>query len=105
MLLGELVTARMHNLPVKVVVFNNSTLGMVKLEMLVGGLPDFGTDVHDVSYTGVARSIGLHAERVEDPKNLRQAFQRPSTSTARHWWRSSPTPMPCRCRRRSRASR
>ena len=76
MLLGELVTARMHNLPVKVVVFNNSTLGMVKLEMLVGGLPDFGTDVHDVSYTGVARSIGLHAERVEDPKNLRQAFQR-----------------------------
>ena len=39
MLMGELVTARMHNLPIKVVVFNNSTLGMVKLEMLVNGLP------------------------------------------------------------------
>ena len=35
MLLGELVTARMYDLPINVVVFNNSTLGMVKLEMLV----------------------------------------------------------------------
>ena len=104
MLLGELVTARMHNLPLKVIVFNNSTLGMVKLEMLVGGLPDFGTDVHDVNYAGVAESIGFHSERVDDPRNLREAFRRPSTSTARHWWRSSPTPMPCRCRRRSRVS-
>ena len=76
MLLGELVTARMHNLPLKVIVFNNSTLGMVKLEMLVGGLPDFGTDVHDVNYAGVAESIGFHSERVDDPRNLREAFQK-----------------------------
>ena len=76
MLLGELVTARMHNLPLKVIVFNNSTLGMVKLEMLVGGLPDFGTDVHDVNYAGVAESIGFHSERVDDPRNLRGAFQK-----------------------------
>ena len=75
MLLGELVTARMHNLPVKVVVFNNSTLGMVKLEMLVNGLPDFGTDVHDVNYAGVAAAMGFHAERVEDPKNVRKALE------------------------------
>ena len=76
MLMGELVTARMHNLPIKVVVFNNSTLGMVKLEMLVNGLPDFGTDVHDVNYAGVAQSIGFHAERVDDPRDLRRAFQK-----------------------------
>src|SRR3546814_2964172 len=44
MLLGELVTVAMYKLPVKIVVFNNSTLGMVKLEMLVDGLPDFGVD-------------------------------------------------------------
>ncbi|MFT8396021.1 pyruvate dehydrogenase [Propionibacterium sp.] len=74
MLLGELVTARMHNLPIKVMVFNNSTLGMVKLEMLVNGLPDFGTDVHDVNYAGVASAIGFHAERVEDPKRVRGAI-------------------------------
>ncbi len=76
MLMGELVTARMHNLPIKVVVFNNSTLGMVKLEMLVNGLPDFGTDVHDVNYAGVAQSIGFHGERVDDPRDLRRAFQK-----------------------------
>ncbi|MEE8869446.1 MAG: pyruvate dehydrogenase [Acidipropionibacterium acidipropionici] len=74
MLLGELVTARMHNLPVKVVVFNNSTLGMVKLEQYVGGLPDFGTDVHDVNYAGVAKAMGFHARRVDDAKDIREAL-------------------------------
>ncbi|WP_315501425.1 pyruvate dehydrogenase [Actinomyces radicidentis] len=76
MLLGELVTARMHNLPLKVITFNNSTLGMVKLEMLVDGLPDFGTNVHDVNYAGVAEAIGFHAERVDDPKKLKKALQK-----------------------------
>ena len=75
MLLGELVTARMYNLPIKVVVFNNSTLGMVKLEMLVNGLPDYGTDVHDVNYAEVASAIGFHGERVTEPTRLRGALQ------------------------------
>ena len=75
MLLGELVTARMYDLPIKVVVFNNSTLGMVKLEMLVNGLPDYGTDVHDVNYAEVASAIGLHGERVTEPTRLRGALQ------------------------------
>ena len=75
MLLGELVTARMYDLPIKVVVFNNSTLGMVKLEMLVNGLPDYGTDVHDVNYADVASAIGFHGERVTEPSRLREALQ------------------------------
>ena len=75
MLLGELVTARMYNLPIKVVVFNNSTLGMVKLEMLVNGLPDYGTDVHDVNYAEVASAIGFHGERVTEPSRLHGALQ------------------------------
>ena len=75
MLLGELVTARMYDLPIKVIVFNNSTLGMVKLEMLVNGLPDYGTDVHDVNYAEVASAIGFHGERVTEPSRLRGALQ------------------------------
>ena len=75
MLLGELVTARMYALPIKVVVLNNSTLGMVKLEMLVNGLPDYGTDVHDVNYAEVASAIGFHGERVTEPSRLRGALQ------------------------------
>lgn len=82
MLLGELITAKMYNLPVKVVVFNNSTLGMVKLEMLVNGIPDFQTDVPDTNYAEIARAIGFHAERVEDASRLadayREAFAAPS---------------------------
>ena len=75
MLLGELITAKMYNLPVKVVVFNNSTLGMVKLEMLVNGIPDFQTDVPDTNYAEIARAIGFHAERVEDASRLEGAYR------------------------------
>mgnify|MGYP000943867190 FL=1 len=75
MLLGELITAKMYNLPVKVVVFNNSTLGMVKLEMLVNGIPDFQTDVPDTNYAEIARAIGFHAERVEDASRLPDAYR------------------------------
>ena len=75
MLLGELITATMYNLPIKVVVFNNSTLGMVKLEMLVNGLPDFQTDVPDTNYAEIARAIGFHAERVEDASRLEAAYR------------------------------
>ena len=67
MLLGELITVAAHRLPVKIVVFNNSTLGMVKLEMLVDGLPDFGVDVPDADYAAVARALGFHAVRVDGP--------------------------------------
>ena len=75
MLLGELITAKMYDLPVKVVVFNNSTLGMVKLEMLVNGLPDFQTDVPDTNYAEIARAIGFHTERVEDASRLEGAYR------------------------------
>ena len=75
MLLGELITAKMYDLPVKVVVFNNSTLGMVKLEMLVNGLPDFQTDVPNTNYADIARAIGFHAERVEDASRLEDAYR------------------------------
>ena len=75
MLLGELITAKMYDLPIKVVVFNNSTLGMVKLEMLVNGLPDVQTDVPDTNYAEIARAIGFHAERVEDASRLEGAYR------------------------------
>ena len=71
MLLGELLTVALHRLPVKIVTFNNSTLGMVKLEMLVSGLPDFGTDHARVDYAAIAKAAGIHAIRIEHPKDIR----------------------------------
>ena len=76
MLLGELVTVAAYRLPVTVVVFNNSTLGMVKLEMLVDGMPDFGVDVPMVDYAKVGEALGFEAERVEQPGDVRAALTR-----------------------------
>jgi pyruvate dehydrogenase (quinone) len=75
MLLGELLTVAMHELPVKIVVFNNSSLGMVKLEMLVDGIPDFGTDHAAVDYAAIAAAAGIHTLRVEQPSDVRAALQ------------------------------
>ena len=67
MLLGELITVKQHDLPVKMFVFNNSSLGMVKLEMLVQGMPEHETDHAEVNYAEVAEAIGIKAIRIEDP--------------------------------------
>lgn len=75
MLLGELLTIAAYQLPVKVVCFNNSTLGMVKLEMLVNGLPSSGTDVPDANYAAVANAVGIKGIRVEDGKDLEKAYR------------------------------
>lgn len=74
MLLGDLLTARMYNLPLTVVVYNNSTLGMVKLEQLVQGFEDYGVDVPDTNYAAIATAMGFEAERVTDPKKLEKAL-------------------------------
>ncbi|GAA2521578.1 MAG: pyruvate dehydrogenase [Kocuria sp.] len=74
MLMGELLTLAAYDLPVTVVVFNNSTLGMVKLEMLVDGLQDYGVDVPQTDYAAIARAAGLQGIRVEKPKDLESAF-------------------------------
>jgi pyruvate dehydrogenase (quinone) len=75
MLLGELLTARQHRLPVKVVVFNNSSLGMVRLEMMVAGDPPFETDHEPVDFAAIAQGAGIFAVRVEKPGDVRAALR------------------------------
>ena len=72
MLMGELLTVKLHDLSTKILVFNNSSLGMVKLEMLVEGLPDHGTDHEDVDYAAIANGVGLPSVRITDPKKLKK---------------------------------
>ena len=74
MLLGELITLRDLALPVVVVVFNNASLGMVKLEMLVEGMPDHATDSPAVDYRRVAEAVEIPAVQVRDPRELAGAF-------------------------------
>ncbi|MEO9323592.1 thiamine pyrophosphate-dependent enzyme [Nocardioides sp. C4-1] len=75
MLLGDLLTAASHDLPVKIVVFDNGSLGMVKLEMEQAGLPAFGTTLHNPDLAAVARATGLHGIRVEDPHDVDAAVR------------------------------
>ncbi|GAA2249211.1 MULTISPECIES: pyruvate dehydrogenase [Kitasatospora] len=81
MLLGELLTVAKHRLPVKIVVFNNGALGMIKLEMLVSGYPEWEIDNGDVDYAAIARAIGIQAKRVTEPARVREvlaeALERP----------------------------
>lgn len=76
MLMGELLTLATYDVPVKVVVFNNASLGMVKLEMLVDGLPDYGTDHPQVNFAAIAQASGLYATRVTDPASIRGELEK-----------------------------
>ncbi|MBY8340643.1 pyruvate dehydrogenase [Streptomyces spinosirectus] len=75
MLMGDFLTLVQYDLPVKVVLFNNSSLGMVELEMLVAGLPSYGTTNKNPDFAAVARACGAHGVRVEKPKDLPGALK------------------------------
>ncbi|GAA3878569.1 pyruvate dehydrogenase [Streptomyces sedi] len=75
MLMGDFLTLVQYDLPVKVILFNNSSLGMVELEMMVGGLPAFGTGYRNPDFAALAEAVGVHATRVEKPKELRKALR------------------------------
>ncbi|MFF1342026.1 thiamine pyrophosphate-dependent enzyme [Streptomyces sp. NPDC058290] len=81
MLLGDLMTIKTYRLPVKLVVFDNRRLGMVKLEQEQAGLPEFGTELDNPDFAAVATALGLTGFRVTDPAELhegvRRAFETP----------------------------
>ncbi len=67
MLMGELLTLRQLGLPVKIVVFNNGTLGFVEMEMKAAGLIETGVTLDNPDFAAMARAIGLHGVRITDP--------------------------------------
>ncbi len=67
MLMGELLTVRQLGLPVKIIVFNNGTLGFVEMEMKAAGLIETGVALDNPDFAAMARAIGVHGVRVTDP--------------------------------------
>jgi len=65
MLLGDLLTLRQHELPVKIVVFKNESLAFVELEMKAAGILDFSTDLRNPDFTKIAEGAGLLGLRAE----------------------------------------
>ncbi|KMO95214.1 thiamine pyrophosphate-dependent enzyme [Streptomyces roseus] len=76
MLLGDLMTIKTYGLPVKLVVFDNRRLGMVKLEQEQAGLPEFGTQLDNPDFAAVATALGLTGIRVTDPAQLHDSVRR-----------------------------
>jgi pyruvate dehydrogenase (quinone) len=75
MLMGDLLTLKQENLPVKVVVFNNASLGFVAMEMKAAGYLETGTDLENPDFAAVARAAGIHAVRVDDPADLERGLE------------------------------
>src|ERR1700727_2658956 len=75
MLLGELLSLRQLNLPGKLVVFSNSTLGFVELEMKAAGLVDYATELVHPNLSQLAEAASLLGRLVEKLEDLRTAIQ------------------------------
>jgi pyruvate dehydrogenase (quinone) len=73
MLMGDFLTLSQQKLPVKVIIFNNSTLGFVALEMKASGFLESGTCLRNPNFAAVAKACGIHGVRVEDPGDLEAA--------------------------------
>ena len=74
MLLGDLATIVQYKLPVKIIVFNNRSLGMVKLEMEVTGLPDNETDMQNPDFALIAKAMGMQGYTVSRPEDVLPAL-------------------------------
>ena len=74
MLMGDLLTLKQLRLPVKLVVFNNGSLGFVELEMKAAGFLDFATDLENPNFAKMAEAAGIRGFKVETPEQLRPAL-------------------------------
>ncbi|MFC0863963.1 thiamine pyrophosphate-dependent enzyme [Sphaerimonospora cavernae] len=69
MQLGDFLTAVQHNLPIKVVVIKNNTLGLIKWEQMVFlGNPEYGVDLAPMDFVKFAEACGARGARIEDPR-------------------------------------
>ena len=69
MQLGDFLTCVQHDLPVKIVVISNNTLGLIKWEQMVFlGNPEFGVNMAPFDFVTFAEACGARGVRIDDPK-------------------------------------
>jgi pyruvate dehydrogenase (quinone) len=76
MLMGGLLTVLQYDLPLKILIFNNSQLDLVKMEMEVAGYPEYQTELKNPNFAKVAEAVGLLGIRIEDPADVRPGLQK-----------------------------
>jgi pyruvate dehydrogenase (quinone) len=75
MLMGDLISLKQLNLPVKVVVFNNGALGFIELEQKSTGFLDYGTELKNPNFAAMAESIGIRGIRLQDAGEVDEAMK------------------------------
>jgi pyruvate dehydrogenase (quinone) len=75
MLMGDFLSVVQMKLPVKIVIFNNSVLGFVAMEMKAGGYLTDGTELHDTNFARIAEACGITGIRVEKASEVDEALQ------------------------------
>jgi pyruvate dehydrogenase (quinone) len=79
MLMAEIATLVKYDLPVKVLVIRNNTLGQIKWEqMIINANPEYGVELQPIDFSGIARACGAAGFTIEDPadaaETIRQAL-------------------------------
>ena len=76
MMMGDLMTIVQYKLPVKIIVFNNRSLGMVRLEMEVAGIPDLETDLLNPDFAKLAEAVGMSSVTIREPGDVRSQLEK-----------------------------
>jgi pyruvate dehydrogenase (quinone) len=76
MMMGDLMTIIQYKLPVKIIVFNNRTLGMVKLEMEVAGIPDLETEMLNPDFVKLAEAMGMPGVSISVPGEVKPGLEK-----------------------------
>jgi len=74
MLMGDLLSLTQLELPIKVVVFNNSALGFIELEQKSTGFLNFGTGFQNPNFAAMAQAAGIRGIRLEDPAEVEEGI-------------------------------
>ena len=75
MLLGDLMTIRQYDIPVKIIIFNNRALGMVKLEMRVAGYIDWEVDMVNPDFIKLAESMNIPAFEAKESSQVESVLR------------------------------
>ncbi|MFL9674133.1 ubiquinone-dependent pyruvate dehydrogenase [Pseudomonas marginalis] len=76
MLMGDFISLAQLNLPVKIIVFDNSSLGFVAMEMKAAGYLDAGTELKNPDFAAMSNAMGILGIRVEQSEDLEPALRR-----------------------------
>ena len=74
MMMGDLLTLKQHDLPVKLIVYKNDALAFVELEMKSAGVLNFGADLRNPDFAKIAEGAGLLGLKAETAEQVEPAI-------------------------------